>query len=142
MQSPSAGYQTQAAPVLDPKGEPVAYVNNFEQLVDLFKINGEPLLHSWLVSDASLISFKQGKLELSLTDEIPSDFPQRVSGHLRNWTGVNWIVVVSHEKGAPSILQQKKIDEDSLKKELAKHPNVNKILEIFPGAYINKIEDK
>ena len=135
-------YQAQQLPHPQTEGETAAYINNFEQLVELFKTNKEPLLHSWLVSDASLISFKPGKLELSLTNEIPADFPQRVSGHLRNWTGQNWVVIASNKEGAPSLLQQKKNEEENLKKELSKHPNVNKILELFPGAYINNVEEK
>lgn len=135
-------YQSQPVPQNEPEGEPVARINNFEELVDLFKINKEPLLHSWLVSDASLISFKQGKLELSLTNEIPSDFPKRVSGHLRDWTGQNWVVVASNQGGAPSLLQQKLNEEENLKSQIAKHDNVNKILELFPGAYISNISKK
>ena len=135
-------YQTQQVPQNEPEGEPVASINSFNELVELFKLNKEPLIHSWLVSDASLISFKPGKLEISLTNEIPADLPQRVSGHLRNWTGQNWVVVASNKQGAPSLLQQKKNEEENLKNQLAKHPNVNKILELFPGAYISKVEEK
>ncbi|PIR39698.1 MAG: DNA polymerase III subunit gamma/tau [Alphaproteobacteria bacterium CG11_big_fil_rev_8_21_14_0_20_39_49] len=142
MQSAQHAYQPQSMPQNEAEGEPVAFINSFEELVELFKINKEVLIHSWLVSDASLISFKQGRLELSLTAEIPSDFPQRVSGHLRNWTGQNWVVVASNKAGSPSLLQQKINEEKNLKKELSKHPNVNKILELFPGAYISKVEEK
>ncbi len=142
MQSTAHAYQPQQLPQVDTQGEPVSYINNFEELVELFKIKREPLLHSWLASDASLISFKQGKLELSLTAQIPPDFPKRVSSCLTNWTGNNWVVAVSNEKGKPSLMQQKLNDEENLKERLAKHPNVNKILEIFPGAYITNIHPK
>ena len=42
-------------------------VNNFENLVETFKIKGELLLHAQLLSCVHLISFEKGKLEISIS---------------------------------------------------------------------------
>jgi DNA polymerase-3 subunit gamma/tau len=138
----SSGLAYQAKPLpSDTKTDPILYINSFEELVELFRQNKEALIYNWLISEVSLISFKPGKLEISLTAQIPKDFPQRVTKHLRQWTGVNWVVAASNQSGAPSLLKQQQNKALNLKTELEKHPNIYKILEIFPGAYISKIDN-
>ncbi len=136
--APSAQYA--AAPQPQTYNEPVAMLNNFEQVVALFQEKREVLLYNWLHSDVRLISFKTGKIELSLSASVPSDFPKNVSARLREWTGQNWMVVASNAAGQATLQEQKTIEDHRLKEKLAQHPSVKKILEIFPGAYIKNLE--
>ena len=45
----------------------LAEVNTFEDLVEIFKIKGELLLHAQLLSCVHLISFEKGKLEIGIS---------------------------------------------------------------------------
>jgi len=103
--SSAPAYQTESAP--NTENETVSYVNNFNELAELFKIKGESLLYNWLLADARLIKFEQGRIELSLSSHIAPDFPQRVSRHLKEWTGKNWVVVASHQEGQATLEEQR-----------------------------------
>ena len=118
-----------------------AFINSFEEMADLFKQKGEILLHSWLESDVSLIKFEQGRIEFSLSDEIPADFSGRISSHLKEWTGLNWVVIISKAKAMPTLSQQKLAKEVELKKQIEKEKNVSKILQLFPNSQVVDIEE-
>lgn len=143
-QSSGGSYQPQMAqePQNNYETEPTAYLNNFNELVEEFNKNKEVLLYNWLLRDARLIKFEQGRLELSLSSNISPEFPKNVSQRLKEWTGRNWVVVASHAKGSSTLQEQKEQKEQNLKNKLAKEPHIAKILEIFPGSYINKVEEK
>jgi DNA polymerase-3 subunit gamma/tau len=129
-------------PAYDTESETLAYINNFNELAELFNLNKEALLYNWLLSEVHLIRFEQGRLELSLSSHVSPDFIKRVSQCLRDWTGKNWVVVASHAKGQSTLQEKRDSDKEVLKKQLANQPNISKILEIFPGAYISKFEEK
>lgn len=138
--------QTAASPSTMPayerESEPVAILNNFNELAELFKANKEPLLYNWLLNEARLIRFEQGRLELSLSSNISPDFPQKVSSYLKEWTQRSWVVIASHAQGQATLKEQKDLQEQNLRNELEKHPNVAKILELFPGSAISSVEEK
>ncbi len=135
---------TAHAPAYMPEQEmeeaPTALVTSFEQMVQLFKDNGEPLLYSFLQSDVKLIKFEQGRVELNISSMVTPDFAGRVSSSLKNWTGKNWVIVVSKSGGQPTLEEQKTAKQQEDRKNLEQHPDIQKILETFPGAYISKVE--
>jgi DNA polymerase-3 subunit gamma/tau len=121
--------------------EPKSTISNFNQLVELFKVKRETLLYNWLLSEAALVKFEQGKVELKLTKNVAPDFLKRVSQCLKDWTGENWVAIASAdvEGNAVSLHEKRVTDEANLKKELSNSADVNKILETFPGAYITNV---
>lgn len=129
-------------PAYSPDNETVAYINNFNELAELFNVNKEALLHNWLVTDVNLVRFEQGKLEISVSSVTSPDYIKRVSQCLRDWTGKNWVIVTSHTKGQETLQQKREADMLELKNQLAKEPVVAKILEIFPGSYISRFDKK
>lgn len=133
---------TVAAPAYIREEEPVASINSFPEMVELFREKGEILLHSWLEHDVSLIKFEQGRIEFCPSEEVAPDFAGRISSCLKQWTGRNWIAVISRSQGTPTISKQKEIEAEKLKISLTNEPNVKKILELFPGSYIKSVEEE
>jgi DNA polymerase-3 subunit gamma/tau len=121
--------------------KPLAEIKSFNEMVDLFKTNRETLLYNWLLSEVNLIKFEHCRVELKLAKNLAPDFLKRVTNYLREWTGQNWVVVSSDEDTGSSLLEQRATEEANLKKQLSQQPDVNKILETFPGAYISKVEE-
>lgn len=132
-------YAPQVAPSMLPEHEPVMQLHTFDALVELFKINKEPLLYNWLVSEAQLVSMKPGRLELGINRDTSADFPKRVSQCLKNWTGQHWMIATSESAGMVSLREQKKQADLQLRNALLRHPDVAKVLEIFPGATVAEI---
>ena len=111
----------------------------FEETVALFKTKGEILLYSWLLNETSLVAFQPGKLDIHLSDSVPANFTQRLAECLSEWTGKRWLIAVSRQKGAATLHLQQEAEKQRLKAELEKHPDVAKILTLFPGAVISQV---
>lgn len=113
--------------------------SNFLELIELFRTNREVRLHGHLTGDARLVSFQPGRLEVAVPDYVPSDFAGKISELLTKWTGMRWIVVLSKQQGQPTIQEAKAQEEERMKTEISKTPDVSKVLEMFPGAVIEKV---
>lgn len=114
-------------------------LTSFLEMVELFKTNGEALLYNWLVSNVRPVKFELGRVEISLCESLPPDFAGRVSDSLKKWTNERWVVVISKQQGQQTIQEARQSEEVRLKTELSKNPEVHKVLEIFPGAVIEKV---
>lgn len=115
-------------------------VENFEQLVALFGEKREALLQMTLKEQAHLVSFEPGKLVLNVLPPPARDFTVRVAEHLKNWTGDEWCVLLSHEAGAPSLQVQENAHKQKRKEEAATQPIVASVLDQFPGAKIVNVK--
>jgi DNA polymerase-3 subunit gamma/tau len=62
-----------------------------------------------------------------------------LAGHLQRWTGRDWTVEISDEDGGPTLREQKAAQKAAMQAELAAHPVVAKVLELFPGAEIDTV---
>ena len=60
------------------------------------------------------------------------DLQRKISG----WTGKRWIVVVSKEKGAPTMREQADERQAALERSVENDPLVQAVLQRFPGAKI------
>src|SRR5690606_1337638 len=69
----------------------------------------------------------------------PADLLHRLSRWLGAATGRRWMVAVSREAGAPTLLQQREDARRSRLDEAAQHPLVRSILAAFPGAVLDRV---
>ena len=65
--------------------------------LETMAVNGEPLLHAYLVNNVHLVRFQIGKIALRRTEEAPKDLAMRVSRCLSDWTGRAWFVDRRHQ---------------------------------------------
>ncbi len=108
----------------------------FEQAVDLFRINGAPLLHAYLANNVHLVRFAVGQISLRLTKDAPRVLPRQVSQCLTEWTGRPWTVEDSPEEGELPLSQQREGREKQRKDAALQHPIVRTALEAFPDARV------
>ncbi len=116
-------------------------IDNFAQMVELFKKNGEILLHSWLINEVRLVKYAFGQVEVNLSDSLPANFTQRLSNCLNDWTKTRWMIVVSKEKGLETLSEQKINHDKMLKEKISNLPEVREILNLFPGSTVTKVEN-
>ncbi|HEY8351397.1 MAG TPA: hypothetical protein VIK87_02530, partial [Sphingomonadales bacterium] len=79
---------------------------------------------------------------IRLEDGASPDLPNRVSSLLRQWTGRQWVVLLSREEGEASLRAQELAAEARLRAEVEAHPLVREILQTFPGAAISDIQQR
>jgi len=117
-------------------------INNFKEATNLFLKKKEILLFNNLFSHVHLVSFKKGKIELRPTENAPKDLASKVGILLTDWTNEKWHVLMTQEKGEPTLEEQNDKKKDNIINDLSNNETIKKILTTFPGAKIKDVKDK
>ena len=89
-----------------------------------------------------LVEFAQGRIEINPLTEAPKTLANDLGKKLSAWTGERWIVTVSAEDGAPTLVEQADAARAQRIAEAATHPLVAAALETFAGAEITDVRDR
>ena len=143
--------QTALAPAPEPPpvepetSEPVALLSgpaSFDEVVALVEKNQEMVLLSDLRAHVRLVEFAPGRIEINPLTEAPKTLANDLGKKLSAWTGERWIVTVSAEDGAPTLVEQADAVRAQRIAEAATHPLVAAALETFAGAEITDVRDR
>ena len=114
---------------------------DYEEIVKLFKIKGELLIHAKLISCVHLVSFEKGKIDIRIIGNSDKSLAKEISGNLTKWTGIDWIVNSVQEEGEET-LDQKMEREDKERITMTKStPEMEKVLKAFPNADLKSVKD-
>jgi DNA polymerase-3 subunit gamma/tau len=139
--TPRAG----AAPAAQPAGDPIARadepsgplaLSRFEDLIALAAQKRELQTKAALERDVRLVRFEDGRLEIALEPGAAKTLVNDLSRKLSDWTGKRWMVVVSAERGAPTLRAQADADKAERLRGVRADPLVQAVLTRFPGAEI------
>jgi DNA polymerase-3 subunit gamma/tau len=123
------------APPLSQRPPEGPWLRSFSDLINLAGEKRDAKFRTELESYVHIISFAQGRIELRLHDDAPTDLANRLTLRLKEWTRQQWLVSVNaNAAGAKTV-------RDARTAEVMAHPLVQKALEIFPGAEITAIRD-
>ena len=112
---------------------------DFAGVAELAFRRGEAILGATLTNKVHPVAVEPGRLELRPQKGVDSRLIGLLAGHLQRWTGRDWIVEISDEDGGPTLREQKAAQKAAIQAELAAHPVVAKVLELFPGAEIDTV---
>jgi DNA polymerase-3 subunit gamma/tau len=70
------------------------------------------------------------------------DFPRELAAAAKDATGTAWQVRLTDEGGAPSLHQQEAMAEERMRAEVLEEPNVRALLDQFPEATLESIDQK
>ena len=120
----------------------LAEVNTFEDLVEIFKIKGELLLHAQLLSCVHLISFEKGKLEISISGNTNNNIANDISKFLKNWTGEDWVISIVDDQGTETLDHKNERKAQEEIENTKNTPEMQKVLKAFPNAELKSVNDK
>ena len=120
----------------------LAEVNTFEDLVEIFKIKGELLLHAQLLSCVHLISFEKGKLEISISGNTNNNIVKEISKFLKNWTGEDWVISIVDNQGTETLEHKNERKAQEEIENTKNTPEMQKVLKAFPNAELKSVNDK
>jgi DNA polymerase-3 subunit gamma/tau len=89
-----------------------------------------------LERDVRLVRMEDGRLEIALEAGASRSIVQDLSRKLSDWTGKRWMVVVSAERGEPTLRAQADARQAELEVGVRADPLVQAVLSRFPGAQI------
>ena len=120
----------------------LAEVNTFEDLVEIFKIKGELLLHAQLLSCVHLISFEKGKLEISISGNTNNNIAKDISKFLKNWTGEDWVISIVDDQGTETLDHKNERKAQEEIENTKNTPEMQKVLKAFPNAELKSVNNK
>jgi DNA polymerase-3 subunit gamma/tau len=133
----------QAAPVVQAH---VPVLQSFQAVIDLAADKRDIGLKHALENGVHLVSFetaaadRAGRIELRLA-EGQDNMAQDLTRKLRDWTGQNWVVSLSQEKGAATLGSLKRSAAEQREDAARQDPHVQAALAAFPGAEILSVND-
>ena len=120
----------------------LAEVHTFEDLVEIFKIKGELLLHAQLLSCVHLISFEKGKLVISISGNTNKNIAKDISKFLKNWTGEDWLISIVDDQGTETLDHKNERKAQEEIENTKNTPEMQKVLKAFPNAELKSVNDK
>jgi len=121
------------APVEEASSVPVRSLEDIAALADAnrdiaFKVSFKAYVR--------LVSIEPGRIEVSLADNAPKTLLNDMTTRLKAWTGRNWFVSLSREKGGATLSEVETNRRESVLMDARADPAVAAILARFPGARI------
>jgi DNA polymerase-3 subunit gamma/tau len=111
-------------------------LSTFQQVVDFVGQRRDIKLKTELERHVRPVKVAPGQLEIALEQGAPRGLPGELGRKLEAWTGMRWIVSLSQEAGEVPLDQQRRQQRNSLFAKAREHPDVQTVLEAFPGAEI------
>ena len=115
---------------------PTLSLGSFEALIALVVEKRDMTTKFALERDVRLVRFEDGQLEIAVAPTAPKTFVHDLQRKLTEWTGKRWIVVISKEKGAPTLRAQADARQAEAEREAESDPLVQAVLKKFPGAKV------
>ncbi len=122
--------------VEQPQAAPTLSINSFAELIALAAEKRDVQAKLALQNDVRLVRCEDGQLEIALEARAPKTLVHDLQRKISGWTGKRWIVVVSKEKGAPTMREQADERQAALERSVENDPLVQAVLQRFPGAKI------
>ena len=128
-------------PDLNQKKEIDLKISNFQDLIELTSKNKEAELKYDLERNVKLVSFNQGKIDISFNEQLNKNFIKNLAEKLLLWTGKRWIISLNKKDGAKTVYE-KNLEEE--KTEITRGKNndfAKKLTSAFPDAELIEIKE-
>lgn len=122
--------------------QPHSALHSFADLFALVEANRDMRLVVDIEEFVHPVHIAPGRFEFRPKAGAPADLANRLSHRLDEWTGIRWIVSLSQEPGADTLVMQRQKKEAEQETEIKKDPLVKSVFEHFPAARIVDVRKK
>ena len=130
MMAPRASASAQPAEAEGPR------LASLQDVVNLAITKRDLLLRHALETQARLVHFEEGRIEIALVPGSSGSLVQELSRKLSEWTGRRWLVSLSNREGEPTLAEVAALARNEREDGLRADPLVAAVLARFPGAQI------
>jgi DNA polymerase III subunit gamma/tau len=127
------------APAPQAQSEPTRRIASFLELVALAADKRDLLTKTALEADVRLVRIEDGRLEVALERDAARTLVNDLSRKLEQWTGRRWTVIVSNEKGQPTLREQSLVEKSQRERAAEADPRVRDVLTRFPGTKVVEV---
>jgi len=116
-----------------------AQVQVFRDFVELFRRNGELIIHHHLISDVHLVSIDQKELVFRQKRGVPHSLSNQVEKLASDFTGVDWKVRIVANGGMQTLEEINGMPEKARDDQVLNDSLVLNVLESFKGSKVTKV---
>src|SRR5215469_16579132 len=131
--------QQAMAPAPEGQSAPARRIKSFPELVALASEQRDLMTKGALEADVRLVRFEEGRLEIALESNASRTLVNDLARKLEQWTGRRWAVIVSNEKGQPTLREQNLVAKNQRERAAEADPRVKEVLARFPGAKVVEV---
>ena len=117
-------------------------IKNIEDLIKMCHLKKEAKLKYELENNVNLVSFENGRIEISFNDRLEKDFIKNLTSKLLEWTNLRWIISLSKKTGEKTFKEIKLDKEKNLINEAKRSETYKKIVDTFVDAELIEVEKK
>jgi DNA polymerase-3 subunit gamma/tau len=121
---------------LEPQPEPKVQVKSLADIANLAGENRDMKLKAQIRQFVRPVRLETGKLEIALSPDAPKSLVNDLSLKLKEWTGINWLVILSREPGKLTLVEEEAQQREKNFDDARADPDVAAILSRFPGARV------
>ncbi|OBZ96972.1 DNA polymerase III subunits gamma and tau [Pararhizobium polonicum] len=129
-------------PVEVAKAEPKVALRSVSDIAELCGTNRDIKLKTLVRGFVRLVNLEPGRLEINLPEDAPKTLVAELQKKLEDWTGMRWMVILSREPGAPTLIEAETQAQEKRVSDARQDPDVAAILARFPGAKITDVRIK
>lgn len=115
---------------------------DYGSFIDALEQGGKHLLAIQLRDQVGLVDFAPGVLALRPLRPLGPDFPRELAIAAKEVTGQTWQIAFSDQGGQPSLHEQEKMAEESMRAAVLAEDGVKALFNAFPDATLESIERK
>ena len=124
------------------KNEENENIQSFDQLINISSKYKEIELKYDLERNVNLVSFSDGKIDISFNENLGKNFVRNLTDNLLKWTGKRWVISLTKNKGEKTYYEQKITNKKNLINN-EKNSLVNKqFMEAFSDAELVEIKEE
>jgi DNA polymerase-3 subunit gamma/tau len=136
---PDARMEVQPAPKTEDKPEPKIHLKTLADIANIAGENRDMRLKAQIRQFVRPVRMEPGKLEIALSPDAPRSLVGDMSTKLKEWTGINWLVILSRDPGGLTLIESEAKQRDDRLTDARADPDVAAILARFPGARITDV---
>ena len=117
-------------------------ITSFQDLIDQSNKEKEIELKYDLERNVKLVSFNQGKIDISFNEKLNKNFIKNLTEKLLQWTGERWIISLSKNVEAKSIYEKNLENQNKTIDEFKKSKIAKDLETAFPDAKLIEIKEE
>ena len=117
-------------------------ISTFEDLIKLSSKKREIELKYDLERNVNLIKFSEGKIDISLNENLGKNFVRNLSEKLLDWTGKRWVITLTKAIGKKTYSETQSLIKKNLLEDEKKSEVFKKFKDIFSDAELIEISKK
>lgn len=125
-----------APPKVEAQPEPKVQIRSLADIANLAGENRDMKLKAQLRQFVRPVRLEPGKLEIVLSPDAPKSLVNDLSLKLKEWTGINWLVILSRDPGGLTLVEEEAQQREKNFDAARADPDVAAILARFPGARV------